>query len=118
MPQDSIWETRQVVRAGGGRRTPLLCLGEMGMWPPGSHQPQEVEEEVCVLADQVVGLAAQVDKVMEAAGGLVPPVDDIRHVRSEDERRPVPAPVREGQKVTMAGGHPPPRPGEGASPVK
>lgn len=60
-----------------------------------------------VLADQVVGLAAQVDEVVEAAGGLVPTVDDVRHVRSEDERCPVPAPGREGQKVSTAGGSPP-----------
>jgi len=51
-----------------------------GPCPPSSHQPQQVEEEVGVLADQVVGLAAQVDEVVEAAGGLVPPVDDVRHV--------------------------------------
>lgn len=107
MPQDSIWEARQGVRAGGARRTLLLCLGGKGVWPPpGSHQPQQVEEEVGVLADQVVGLAAQVDKVVEAAGGLVPPIDDVRHVRSENERCPVPAPGKQGQKVSRAGGSP------------
>lgn len=106
MPQDSIWKARQGVRAGGGRTTPLPCLGGTGVLPPGSHQPQQVEEEVGVFADQVVGLAAQVDEVVEAAGGLVPTVDDVRHVRSEDERCPVPAPGREGQKVSTAGGSP------------
>lgn len=108
MPQDSIWEARWRVRGGGSRRPPLLPLGGTGVCPPSPHQPQQVEEEVGVLADQVVGLAAQVDEVVEAAGGLVPPIDDVRHVRSEDERCPVPAPGREGQKMSMAGGHPPP----------
>lgn len=96
---------------GEGRRrqeTPSAAPGGDGCAPPNPHQPQQVEEEVGVLADQVVGLAAQVDEVMEAAGGLVPPVDDIRHVRSEDERCPVPAPGREGQKMSTARGHPPP----------
>lgn len=45
-----------------------------------SHQAQEVEEEMGVLANEVVGLAAKVNKIMEAAGRLVTPVDDIRHV--------------------------------------
>lgn len=45
-----------------------------------SHQAQKVEEEVGVLANEVVGLAAKVNKVMEAAGRLVAPVDDVRHV--------------------------------------
>lgn len=49
-----------------------------------------------VLADQVVSLAAQVDEVVEAAGGLVPAVDDVRHVRGEDKRGPVPAPGQKG----------------------
>lgn len=31
------------------------------------HQAQEVEKEVGVLADEVVGLAAKVNKIMEAA---------------------------------------------------
>lgn len=45
-----------------------------------SHQAQKVEEKVGVLANEVVGLAAKVNKIMEAAGRLVTPVDDIGHV--------------------------------------
>lgn len=45
-----------------------------------SHQAQKVEEEVGVLANEVVGLAAKVNKIMEAAGRLVTPIDDIGHV--------------------------------------
>lgn len=56
-----------------------------------------------VLADQVVSLAAQVDEVVEAAGGLVPAVDDIRHVRGEDERGPVPAPGQKGAESEHRG---------------
>lgn len=97
-----------------------------------------------VLADQVVGLAAQVHKVVEAAGGFVPTVDDIRHVRGEDKGRPVPVPGDRRDRVSRdgggtkrergghsqdmererslisrrrVGGHPPPGQGQGASPV-
>lgn len=56
------------------------------------HQAQKVEEEVGVLANEVVGLAAKVNKIMEAAGRLVTPVDDIRHVRGEDKGGTVPGP--------------------------
>lgn len=56
------------------------------------HQAQKVEEEVGVLANEVVGLAAKVNKIMEAAGRLVTPVDDIRHVRGEDKGGTVPEP--------------------------
>lgn len=56
------------------------------------HQAQEVEEEVGVLANEVVGLAAKVNKIMEAAGRLVTPIDDIRHVRGEDKGGTVPGP--------------------------
>lgn len=45
-----------------------------------------------VLANEVVGLAAKVNKIMEAAGRLVTPVDDIRHVRGEDKGGTVPGP--------------------------
>lgn len=45
-----------------------------------------------VLANEVVGLAAKVNKIMEAAGRLVTPVDDIRHVRGEDKGGTVPKP--------------------------
>ena len=56
------------------------------------HQAQQVEEEVGVLANEVVGLAAKVNKIMEAAGRLVTPIDDIRHVRGEDKGGTVPGP--------------------------
>jgi hypothetical protein len=56
------------------------------------HQAQKVEEEVGMLANEVVGLAAKVNKIMEAAGRLVTPVDDIRHVRGEDKGGTVPGP--------------------------
>lgn len=56
------------------------------------HQAQEVEEEVGVLANEVVGLAAKVNKIMEAAGRLVTPINDIRHVRGEDKGGTVPGP--------------------------
>lgn len=45
-----------------------------------------------VLSNEVVGLAAKVNKVMEAAGRLVAPVDDIRHIRGEDKGGTVPGP--------------------------
>lgn len=45
-----------------------------------------------VLANEVIGLAAKVNKIMEAAGRLVTPVDDIRHVRGEDKGGTVPGP--------------------------
>lgn len=45
-----------------------------------SHQAQKIEEEVGVLADQVVGLAAEINKVMETAGRLVPTIDDVCHI--------------------------------------
>lgn len=56
-----------------------------------THQAQQVEEQVCVFPDQVVRLAAQVHKVVEATGRFVSSVDDIRHVGGEDEGGPVPA---------------------------
>lgn len=66
------------------------------------HQAQKVEEEVGVLANEVVGLAAKVNKIMEAAGRLVAPVDDIRHVRGEDKGGTVPGPRGTyRQKVSM-----------------
>lgn len=73
----------------------LNCSWWEGVQSPSSHQPQQVEEEVGVLANQVVGLAAQVDEVMEATGGFVPAIDDVRHVRSEDKRCPVPVSRRD-----------------------
>lgn len=77
------------------------------------HQAQKVEEEVGVLANEVVGLAAKVNKIMEAAGRLVTPVDDIRHVRGEDKGGAVPEPrgthrrkvsTKEGLTVWAVGG--------------
>ena len=69
------------------------------------HQAQKVEEEVGVLANEVVGLATKVNKVMEAAGRLVAPVDDIRHVRGEDKGGAVPEPRgTHRQKVSMKEG--------------
>ncbi len=58
-----------------------------------THQAQQVEEQVCVFPDQVVRLAAQIHKVVEAAGRFVSSVDDIRHVGGEDEGGAVPARV-------------------------
>lgn len=58
-----------------------------------THQAQQVEEQVCVFPDQVVRLTAQIHKVVEAAGWFVSSVDDVRHVRGEDEGGAVPAGV-------------------------
>ena len=58
-----------------------------------THQAQQVEEQVCVFADQVVRLAAQVHEVVEAARRFVSSVYDICHVRGEDEGGTVPAGV-------------------------
>lgn len=38
-----------------------------------------------MLSDEVVCLTAQVDKQLEAAGGSLASVDDVRHVRGQDE---------------------------------
>lgn len=54
------------------------------------YQGEQVEEEAGVFADQVVGLAAQVHKQLEAAGGPLSAVDHIRHVRGQHERSTVP----------------------------
>lgn len=56
-----------------------------------THQAQQVEEQVCVFADQVVRLAAKIHKVVEAAGRFVSSVDDERHVRGENKRSAVSA---------------------------
>lgn len=56
-----------------------------------AYQAQQIEEQVCVFAYQVVGLTAEVYKVMEAAGWLVSSIDHVRHVRGEHKRSPVPA---------------------------
>lgn len=50
-----------------------------------THQAEQVEKQVCVFSDQVVRLAAQVHKVVEATGRFVSSIDDICHVRGEDE---------------------------------
>lgn len=44
-----------------------------------------------MFADEVVGLTAQVHKVMETTGRFVSSVDDIGHVRGEHKRSTVPA---------------------------
>lgn len=70
-----------------------------------THQPQQVEEEVCVFPDQIVRLTAQVHKVMEATGGFVSSINDICHVRGEDKGGAVSAKVsntvRQGNKNTQ-----------------
>lgn len=43
-----------------------------------------------MLADEVVGLATQVYKQLEATGGTLAAVDDVRHVRGQNERSAVP----------------------------
>ena len=48
-----------------------------------------------MLADEVIGLAAQVHKQLEAAGGPLASIDNIRHVRGQHKRGPVPE--HEGQ---------------------
>lgn len=57
------------------------------------YQPQQVQEQVCVLPDQVVRLTAQVHKVMEAAGWFVSAVNDVRHVRGKHKGGAVSAQV-------------------------
>lgn len=54
------------------------------------HQRQQVEEKPGVLSDEVIGLAAQVYKQLEATGGTLPSVDDVCHVGGQDKRRSVP----------------------------
>lgn len=56
-----------------------------------------------MLANEVVGLAAKVNKIMEAAGRLVAPVDDIRHIRGEDKGGTVPGP--RGTNIQVEGQH-------------
>lgn len=55
-----------------------------------SHQRQQVEEQPGVLADEVVGLTTQVHKELETTGGPLASVDDVRHVRGQDEWSAVP----------------------------
>lgn len=43
-----------------------------------------------MLADEVVGLTTQVYKQLEATGGTLASVDDVRHVRGQNERSAVP----------------------------
>jgi hypothetical protein len=50
------------------------------------YQSEEVEEKVGVVADDVEGLAAEVDEFVELFGWAIAPVDHVRHVRSENER--------------------------------
>lgn len=58
-----------------------------------THQAQQVEEQVRVLPDQVVRLAAEVHEAVEAARRFVSSVDDVRHVGGEHEGGAVPASV-------------------------
>lgn len=55
-----------------------------------NYQRKQIEEEAGVFADEVVGLGAKVNKELETAGGSLTAVDDIGHVRSQDEWGPVP----------------------------
>lgn len=57
----------------------------------GTHQTQQVEEQVSVFPDQVVRLTAQIHKVVEATGRFVSSVDDERHVRGKHKGGAVPA---------------------------
>lgn len=50
-----------------------------------ADQGEQVEEKARVLADQVVGLRAQVHKQLETAGWPLTTVDHIRHVGGQDE---------------------------------
>lgn len=43
-----------------------------------------------MFADEVVGLAAQVYKQLKTAGGTLASIDDIRHVRGQNEWSSVP----------------------------
>lgn len=43
-----------------------------------------------MLADEVVGLATQVYKQLETTGGALASVDDVRHVRGQNEWSSVP----------------------------
>lgn len=43
-----------------------------------------------MLADEVVGLATQVYKQLETTGGTLASVDDVCHVRGQNERSSVP----------------------------
>lgn len=65
-----------------------------------SHQGQQVEEQSRVFADQVVRLTAQVHKELEATGGTLAAIDDVGHVRGQDEGSTVPVGGRRGQGWT------------------
>lgn len=69
----SGFRSGRVIGFGSGRVSGFMC----------AYQPQQVQEQVCVLPDQVVSLTAQVYKVMEAAGWFVSSVNDVRHVGCE-----------------------------------
>lgn len=59
-----------------------------------------------MLPDEVICLTAQVDEQLEAAGGTLAAVDDIGHVRGQDEGRPVSV-VGGSAEVTTGEGHAP-----------
>lgn len=67
-----------------------------------SNQGQQVEEKPGVLADEVVGLATQVYKQLETAGGTLASVDDVCHVRGQNERRSVPDGKDGGEELNSA----------------
>ena len=60
-----------------------LCVG----W--GTHQGEQVEEDVAVSSEDVEAVAAEVDEQLEARRRLVAPVDDVSHVRGQHEWGPV-----------------------------
>lgn len=45
-----------------------------------SYQSQKVDEQMGMLSDQVVSLATEINKVVEATGRLITTIDDISHV--------------------------------------
>lgn len=57
-----------------------------------THQSHAVQDDGRVPADRVVGLAAQLDEVLEVARlRLVAPVDHVHHLLRQHERHTVPA---------------------------
>jgi hypothetical protein len=58
--------------------------------PLCAYQPEHVQQEVSVLPDNVEGLAAQVNKVVEFCSRFVTSVYYKRHVRGKHERSAVP----------------------------
>jgi hypothetical protein len=63
------------------------------------HEHHQVDEEGRVVPDDVVSLAAHVHKLLEVAGGLISPINDVSHVRCEDKRNTIPIDGSKGLKV-------------------